>query len=140
MVENTPGPIPEITNEMIIDSSLVDVRYGHVPFNKHIELFTDERERILAAKGISFDGLLEGGVRVSVDDEASQFLRELKEGDAVTITTNISELETKIEFLHKMEREGKLASRQTLHMGLRSIRKFPINIPSWLSDQLRQEI
>lgn len=134
-------PIPQVIRTVTITEKEAPPQYGHVTAPGQSQIYFDELMRIMDTKGVGFHELIENGIRPSICGQTSELLRDLKDGDEVTITTGIEELETQIRFNQSMTRSRKDVSSLTTLVNLRSGRmNLPVEIPHWVREGLRTEI
>ena len=101
------GRIPQVATSFTVYTEQVRSEYGHVTEPSQAEMYFSEVMRIMDARGIGFQVLVENGIKPNVLQGKNDLLRELRVGDEVVMITDTVELDKQIRFDQAMTRGGK---------------------------------
>lgn len=109
--------------------------FGHVNNAAYLTLYEEARWKLIADKGFSLAEIQKNQLGPVVLEANVKFLRELKEGDVITITTTVLSYEGKIAKMQQqmIKADGTVASDAVFVFGLFDLarRKLIDPTPEW---------
>ena len=122
------------TCEMNVEQKHID-SFGHVNNAAYLTLYEEARWRLIADKGFSMTDIVRTQQGPVVLEANVKFMRELKAGDVITITTSILSYEGKIGRMGQkmIKADGAVASEAEFVFGLFDLkaRKLLEPTPEW---------
>ncbi|CAN5135092.1 hypothetical protein BH09PAT1_BH09PAT1_2860 [soil metagenome] len=124
--------------DLIIGDEHIDPEYGHLGHEGYPFVFSDERIRVMAERGINVRDLEEQwGLRAVVREMELKYKAPVFQGDVVSLQTRLNPSAASLTFMHSMHSGEILNATERIQYVMTDLQNKPTRIPSELLLRLR---